>query len=172
MQAKAYPKIKVQGNIRMLGRAISYILEVICFVGVCLLYQYNRQTTVGNIVALILTFAYSFLIQDQLNGIMQIILVCLVCPRKEKVRGCAKFLKHLILKEVWGLFTIYKPTANISINDKQSAKITPMNTNNDVYVNTNANLKTITMTNEPLTITEGDVPLGLNTIVVRKRKDT
>jgi len=115
IQAQLYDRIKLQGRIRALGRAVSYLVEIICFIGVTQLYMLNKCDTSENIMAIVVTFIYAILIQDQFNTILQILFIA-VMGNSGKPEGSKKILKQLILKEVWDLFPSAKNEV-LPVND-------------------------------------------------------
>jgi len=103
IQAKIYEKLQLQSRLRAFGRIISYILIGACFGGITFLYQVGNCTTYQNNVSIALILLYTILVQDQINGLIQIILICMI-SNKQKLTGFSKFAKYLILKENLDIF--------------------------------------------------------------------
>jgi len=152
IEEKINYQVKAQGCIRFTGIIISYIVEIGCFAFIWCLIQFYNMTLHEIVFDVVRILIYIFAIQDQVNYLCQILLICMI-GSEGKPQGCAVCLKTFVLKEVWEIFkfptsTVY-PVNEINKNENcksNSANVNNENTaNNSVIINENAENNSVIM---------------------------
>jgi len=105
----------MQGSIRTIGRLASYIIIAGCYTAIAFLYKMYSIQTYDNVRAIGFTLLYAILVQDTINAMIQIMLICCIGD-SGKPEGCGKIMKMFVLKEIWNLFPAV-PVEVVPVNE-------------------------------------------------------